>query len=86
MLDKTTIDIISNVSASVLIFIVWFIYHKAQTAIWVKTNDQNFKILSAMIETNLANTGLLTKIYEKVITNQWCPIVKTILQEEGGNN
>lgn len=77
------IEVIKNVGFPGVIFCIWYIYHKSQVKTFEKLieeqskrEERNFKLLKEMIEINECHSSLLSRIAEKLESNQWCPIIK----------
>lgn len=71
-----------------LLFIVFYMYHKAVTEQQNKVIDrqaerekENFNLLKEMISINYIQNGLLEKIHSEIINNQWCPYVKKFISK-----
>jgi hypothetical protein len=77
------LEVIKSVGFPGLIFFIWYLYHQAQVKTFEKLieeqskrEERNFSLLQEMLETNQYHSTLLTKISEKMDSNQWCPLVK----------
>lgn len=68
--------LIESIGFPALIFIIWYLYHKAQVKTFEKIMEQNFNILKDLLETNHYQGVLLSRIESKVDNNLWCPILK----------
>ena len=68
--------ILENVGFPALIFLIWYVYHNSQVKAMNKIIKNNFEILKQMLETNQDNTGILSRIENKIDNNLWWPILK----------
>ncbi len=68
--------ILENIGYPALIFLVWYVYHNSQVKAINKIIKNNFEILKQMLVTNQDNTGILSRIENKIDNNLWCPILK----------
>ncbi len=77
------LELIKNIGFPAVIFIIWYIYHKAQVKIFEDIINNNFIVLKDLLETNQYHAALLSRIESKIDTNLWCPILKKELLNKG---
>jgi len=70
------LPLIQNIGFPAVIFLVWYIYHKAQSKLFEDMMNQNFSILKDLLETNQYHAALLSRVESKIDNNLWCPILK----------
>lgn len=77
------IELIKVVGFPAVIFAIWYIDHKSQDRKHEDTKktfetliDNNFKLLSGLIESVHYQSALLAKISEKISSNQFCPLMR----------
>jgi hypothetical protein len=70
------IPIIESVGFPALIFVIWYVYHKAQVKTFEALMTNNFTILKDLLETNQYHAALLSRIESKIDNNMWCPILR----------
>jgi len=75
--------ILENIGFPALIFLIWYVYHNSQVKAINKIIKNNFEILKQMLETNQNNTGILSRIENKIDNNLWCPILKREIGQIG---
>lgn len=75
-----------------LIFLVWYLYHKAVTNQFTqilanqdKRATENFELLKDMVSSNLLQNEKLERIETKIDDHRWCPYFKRILQGDINN-
>lgn len=78
----TFLPIIESVGFPALIFVIWYVYHKAQVKTFEALLSNNFTILKDLLETNQYHAALLSRIENKIDNNLWCPILR---KRMGGN-
>ena len=74
--------IIESIGFPALIFVIWYVYHKAQVKTFEVLLNNNFTILKDLLETNQYHAALLSRIESKIDNNMWCPILR---KRMGGN-
>ena len=74
--------IVEKIGFPGVIFIVWFVYHKAQVKMFEAIIKNNFAILKDLLESNQYHAALLSRIESKIDSNMWCPL----LNREVGKN
>lgn len=77
------LELIKNIGFPAVIFIIWYIYHKAQVKIFEDIVNNNFIVLKDLLETNQYHAALLSRIESKIDTNLWCPVLKKELLNKG---
>lgn len=70
------LPLVQNIGFPAVIFLVWYIYHKAQSKLFENMMNQNFSILKDLLETNQYHAALLSRVESKIDNNLWCPILK----------
>lgn len=70
------VELSKNLGTPVLIFAIWYLYHKSQVKAFENIMKQNFGILKDLLETNQYHTALLSRIESKIDMNVWCPVIK----------
>ncbi len=78
----TIAKIIEGNGVTIIMFIVWLVYHSAQVRTYEKIlNEQaerekrNFDLLENMIERDEYKTAVLCRIETKIDGNQFCPLM-----------
>lgn len=79
------------IGAALIVFAIWWIYHKAITEQFktmleqqAKREENYFKLLNDSIETNKLMLATLQKMSSSIENNNWCPIAKQF--HKGGLN
>lgn len=70
------LPLVQNIGFPAVIFLVWYIYHKAQSKLFEDMMNQNFSILKDLLETNQYHAAILSRVESKIDNNLWCPILK----------
>lgn len=70
------LPLVQNIGFPAVIFMIWYIYHKAQAKLFENIMNQNFSILKDLLETNQYHAALLSRIESKIDNNLWCPVLK----------
>lgn len=70
------LPLVQNIGFPAVIFLVWYIYHKAQSKLFENMMNQNFSILKDLLETNQYHAALLSRVESKIDNNLWCPVLK----------
>jgi hypothetical protein len=77
------LELLKSVGFPAIIFIVWYIYHKAQVEFFMnilkeqaEREERNFKLLNDMVETIQYHTAILSRVEQKIDSNDFCPIIK----------
>ena len=68
--------LVQNIWFPAVLFLVWYIYHKAQSKLFEDMMNQNFSILKDLLETNQYHAAILSRVESKIDNNLWCPILK----------
>ena len=95
------IELIKTIGFPALIFIIWVLYHRSETAKWENIFQQNrldteekfhllkqifdqnerarereFQLLKETTEMMHLHTGVLSRVEQKIDTNQFCPVTR----------
>lgn len=70
------LPLVQNIGFPAVIFLIWYIYHKAQSKLFEDMMNQNFSILKDLLETNQYHAAILSRVESKIDNNLWCPILK----------
>lgn len=70
------IKLFESIGFPAVIFVIWYIYHKAQVKTFENIISNNFQILKDMVETNQYSATVLSRIESKIDGNLWCPVLK----------
>lgn len=80
---KTIMQLVGQGGLSIVMFVVWFVYHKNQVEFLTKIldeqskrEDRNFQILKEATETLQQLTAYISRMEYKIDSNEWCPITK----------
>lgn len=80
-------------SSTLIVFLIWFLYHKSSTDQLNKIIDlqltrekENFNLLKDMIASNLLQNEKLEQVKALIVNNQWCPVYRKYLKEGAINN
>lgn len=91
-MDSSILNILKD-SSPLIIFVIWFLYHKSTTSqfekiidVQLKREGENFTLLKDMITSNLLQNEKLEQIKALILNNQWCPIYRRYLKEGVINN
>lgn len=86
-MDAAILNILKD-SSTLILFVIWFLYHKSSTDQLNKIIDlqlnrekENFNLLKDMIDSNLLQNEKLEQIKSLITSNQWCPMYRKYLQE-----
>lgn len=86
-MDAAILNILKG-SSTLIVFVIWFLYHKSSTDQLNKIIDlqlnrekENFNLLKDMIASNLLQNEKLEQIKSLITTNQWCPLYRKYLKE-----
>ena len=87
------VNLVQILGVSVLMFIVWYLYHKSTVKTFKeimdsqeKQSERNHKVLTDMIQTNMGTIAILTRIEQKIDDNIWCPLVREKIRKMKGDN
>lgn len=80
---KMILQLIGQGGLSIVMLVVWFVYHKGQVAFLAKIldeqskrEDRNFQILKEATETLQQLTAYISRMEYKIDANEWCPLTK----------
>lgn len=86
-MDQSLLTILKG-STTLIIFSIWFLYHKSTTGQLNKIIDlqlererENFNLLKDMIASNLLQNEKLEQLKSLIINNRWCPLYRKYLKE-----
>lgn len=86
-MDAAVLSILKG-SSALIIFVIWFLYHKSTTEQLSKIIDlqltrekENFSLLKDMIASNLLQNEKLEQVKALIINNRWCPVYRKYLKE-----
>ena len=69
-------DAVKAYGSSALIFVVWYLYHRSQVSTFKNIIDNNFQLLSGLLESIQYQSSQLAKISEQISANQYCPLMR----------
>lgn len=86
-MDAAILNVLKG-SSALIIFVIWFLYHKSTTEQLSKIIDlqltrekENFSLLKDMIASNLLQNEKLEQVKALIINNRWCPVYRKYLEK-----
>lgn len=87
LMDAALLNVLKG-SSTLILFVIWFLYHKSTTEQLSKIIDlqltrekENFSLLKDMIASNLLQNEKLEQVKSLIINNRWCPVYRRYLKE-----
>jgi hypothetical protein len=86
-MDVNLVKLVSGLAqtapAAILVFLVWYLYHKATVKDYERRSEdqrlrdeRQYNILKEQIETLQYHTGILARMEQKIDTNIFCPLTR----------
>ena len=83
MQEGAILEWAKNIGVPGVIFLIWYLYHKAQTAILMNLidehkarDDKNFEVLGRYAEILEYHAACLARMETKIDDNQFCPLAR----------
>jgi hypothetical protein len=83
MQEGAILEWAKNIGVPGVIFLIWYLYHKAQSGILMKLieehtarDNKNFEVLNRYAETLEYHASCLARMEAKIDNNQFCPVAR----------